>query len=96
MFTASSKDKIGKTIFYTFETAAAVVGVLTLILGIYAASKSSSGSFMVFVSYFITAIVDTLTLYGLGKIIDIMLSKKHKKCCHDDAEEAEVEIVDPE
>ena len=83
MFKASSKSKIGKTIFYCFEISALVVGVLLFILAIYNASVSSN--FMAFLNGFVSMIVSTLTIFGLGKICDLLYCKKEENSSGNEA-----------
>ncbi len=80
IFTANSKSKAGKIIFYTFEIAALVVGVLSLILSIYTAAIYGGGAgFMSFLSGLATLAFDVLVLFGIGKIIDLKMAKKDSK-----------------
>lgn len=87
MIKASSKNTVGKAIFYTFEICALVVGVFTLILGIYSGTELSS--FFAFLQYFVSAITNTLLIYGLGKVIDLMYARKDGKCCKAENKPAE-------
>ena len=49
LFTATSKNKTGRTLFYIFEISALVVGVLMLIMAIYeSALYGGIDGFMVF------------------------------------------------
>lgn len=77
MFKANSKSTAGKAIFYTFEISALVIAVLLFVLAIYNAAKSEN--FMVFLSGFVNMIVNTLIVFGLGKICDLLYSKKEAK-----------------
>lgn len=80
IFTPSSKSKAGKIIFYTFEIAALIVGVLSLILCIYTAAIYGGGAgFMAFLSGLATLAFDVLVLFGIGKIVDLMMAKKEAK-----------------
>jgi len=74
MFKASSTNKTGKAIFYTFEISALIVGILLFILAIY--NASISGKFMVFLQGLTTTVFCALVLYALGKICDLLFSKK--------------------
>lgn len=76
MFKASSKSKFGKTIFYIFEISALVVGILLFILAIYNASVSNN--FMTFLNGFTTMIASTLTIFGLGKICDLLYCRREE------------------
>lgn len=84
MFKASSENKVGKTIFYVFEGCAGFVGLVMFILSIYYSAQLSS--FVVFLEYFLNAIVNTLIIFGLGKVIDLMLAKRDEKCCNAEKE----------
>lgn len=85
MFKASSKSAVGKTIFYCFEISALVVAILMFVLAIYNASVSSN--FMVFLKGLESMILDTFTLFALGKIIDLLFCRKEAKCCDKSEEE---------
>ena len=77
LFQAETQNKTGKTLFYIFEICALVVGVLSLVMAIYYASVYES--FVAFISYFIPVIVDSLVVFGLGKLIDLLYCKKECK-----------------
>lgn len=76
MFKANSKSSVGKAIFYCFEICALVVGIILFILAIYNSAKTES--FVVFLSGLASTIVNTLTLYALGKICDLLYCKKEE------------------
>ena len=76
-FKAETQNKTGKTLFYIFEICALVVGVLSLVMAIYYAAVYES--FIAFISYLIPVIVDTLVVFGLGKLIDLLYCKKDCK-----------------
>lgn len=77
LFKAETQNKAGKTLFYIFEVCAVIVGILSLVMAIYYAAIYES--FVAFISYFIPAIVDTLVVFGLGKLIDMLYCKKDCK-----------------
>lgn len=80
LFTATSKNKTGKTLFYIFEIAALVVGVIMLIINIYSAAiYGGSAGFMAFLSGLASLAFDVLVLFGIGKIIDLKMAKKDAK-----------------
>lgn len=89
MLKANSENKIGKTIFYVFEGCALAVGVILLILGIYYSAQYQS--FTTFLEYLANAVVNTLIVFGLGKVIDLMYAKKDGKCCKVETESAKTE-----
>lgn len=74
MFKAISQSKAGKAIFYIFEISALIVGLLLFVLSIYNGAKSDN--FMVFLNGFVNMIVSTLIIFGLGKICDLLFSKR--------------------
>ena len=76
-FKAETQNKSGKTLFYIFEICALVVGVLSLIMAIYYGAVYQS--FIAFLSYLIPVIVDTLIVFGIGKVIDLLYCKKECK-----------------
>lgn len=77
IFKAETQNKTGKTLFYIFEICALIVGFLSLVMAIYYAATYES--FMAFVSYLIPAIVDTVVVFGIGKLVDLLYCKKECK-----------------
>lgn len=81
---ASSKNRIGKTLFYIFEFSALAIFTIQFIIAIIAGA--TSGSFGIFVESFVSAFIYTLIIFALGKIIDLLACKQY-----DDADETEKE-----
>ncbi len=95
IFKSESENKTGKILFYIFEAAAAFVALVTFILAIIYAD--SYQAFIVFVEYFVNGIVSSLTIFGFGKIIDLLYARKSK--CEKknvEAEKKNVEVEDTE
>ncbi len=82
LFTPVCKNNVGKTLFYIFEISALVIGVILFILAIVTAAQAHS--FGVFVSGFVTAVINLLVIYGIGKIIDLLYLKVEGKNSEDD------------
>lgn len=80
---ASSKNRIGKTLFYIFEFSALAIFAIQFILSIIAGARAGFG---IFIESFVSAFVYTLIIFALGKIIDLLSCKQY-----DDIEEAEKE-----
>lgn len=70
---SACKSSAGKLLFYIFEIAALVIGVISLVIAIY--SSATTASFLVFVSGLVSAVINTLVIYGIGKIIDLLYLK---------------------
>ena len=69
-----AKSSTGKVVFYIFEICALIVGIFSLTMAIYNSAKTES--FMVFLNGTIPMIVNTLLLYGIGRIIDLHYAKQ--------------------
>ncbi len=74
IFKPQTENSVGKAIFYIFEVCAIIVGLCSLILTIY--YTVNYNSFMAFISYLTPTIVDTLVVFGIGKLIDLLYCKK--------------------
>ena len=70
IFKAQSTNKTTGLLFYIFEICAAAYFFVAFILCIVGAAQA--GSFGLFVEAFLTTIFNTLVLFGLGKIIDLL------------------------
>ncbi len=92
IFVAQSKNTAGKTLFYMFEFAALVVALFEFILGIYSAAVG--GNFMSFISYLTQAIIYSLILFGIGKLLDLHCAKADR--CAKKAEETDAPKTDAE
>ena len=73
IFKPQTENKVGKAIFYIFEISAIVIAFLYLVLTIY--YTANLGSFIVFVTYLLQTVFNTLVVYGIGKIIDLHYCK---------------------
>lgn len=74
IFKAQSSNKTTGLIFYVFEICAAAIFFVMFVLSIIYAVQMSS--FAVFIETILTAIFNSLVLFGLGKVIDLLDAKK--------------------
>ena len=74
IFKAQSNNKTTGLIFYVFEICAAAIFFIMFILSIIYAVQMSS--FAIFIETILTAIFYSLVLFGLGKVIDLLDSRK--------------------
>ncbi len=76
LFKASSKNKTARVTFYLFEIAALVIGVILLVMGL--ANSINYSSFAVFIDGLVSAVMNMLILYGIGRVIDLLAAKGEK------------------
>ena len=86
---ATSKSVAGKTLFYIFEFTALAFFVIEFILAIILGANAGFSSFL---SATMNAIVYTLIIFALGKIIDLLYLKNDSN----KTKEPKVEIIETE
>lgn len=73
-FKPTTTNKAGRVLFYIFEIFAACVLLLGFILSIVASVLQKS--FMSFVADFMQVVYQTLIIFGLGRIVDLLYTNK--------------------
>lgn len=76
IFKAETENKTGKALFYIFEICAIAIAVISLFLSIYYAVNYES--FVAFIEYFTNGVISAFTIFGFGKIIDMLYARKSK------------------
>lgn len=81
---ASSKNHVGKTLFYIFEIASLAIFVIEFIMAIIVGAQTSFGNFVV---AFVSGAIHMLIIFALGKIIDLLACKQYDEIVDDEKNE---------